>query len=466
VARVVIKDVDLDFPIYGTQHLSLRHAIYRRATGGVIEHSSAGGDRVVVRALQGISMELKEGDRLGLVGHNGAGKSTLLKAIAGIYEPIRGSILIDGTVTPLFDMMPGLDVEDTGYENIFTSGLLLGMSRQFIESKIPEIEEFCELGEYLSLPVRTYSTGMMTRLGFALVTALDPDVLLMDEGFGAADLRFAERSAERMEKFIGRSRIMILASHSDSMIASICNKAAWLNGGQLVEVGPVDEIFEKYHESVHRERSSKIKSTPAEGAMLLEEESQAAPQLLRPIYSEGSIRDVGIEDRLSRTTGELIFTRLVARDPDGCTRWNYRHGDTVVFHLEYEAVRPVPDLILLLRLLAGDESTGAEMQVVSSVCDVVSVERIGAGQQGTIDITIRNLPFLSGKLFVYGWLGRCDRSRSYDVVDQNVALPQLEVELDCAPSFGASLIPLDFSITKSEPQQLNSAPAAARSEMS
>jgi ABC-type polysaccharide/polyol phosphate transport system ATPase subunit len=465
VARVVIKDVDLDFPIYGTQHLSLRHAIYRRATGGVIEHSSAGGDRVVVRALHGISMELKEGDRLGLVGHNGAGKSTLLKAIAGIYEPIRGSILIDGTVTPLFDMMPGLDVEDSGYENIFTSGLLLGMSRQFIESKIPEIEEFCELGEYLSLPVRTYSTGMMTRLGFALVTALDPDVLLMDEGFGAADLRFAERSAERMEKFIGRSRIMILASHSDSMIASICNKAAWLNGGQLVEVGPVDEIFEKYHESVHRERASKVSPAVSAEAML-ESEVEAAPQFLKPIYSEESIRDVGIEDRRSRATGELIFTRLVARDADGYTRWNYLRGDTVVFHLEYEAVTPVPDLILLLRLLVGGEGPGAEMQIVSSIQEVISVRWIKAGQRGTIDITIRNLPFLSGKLFVYGWLGRCDQSRSYDVVDQNVALPQLEVELDSAPSFGAGLIPLDFSITKSEPQQLNSAPAAARSEMS
>jgi ABC-type polysaccharide/polyol phosphate transport system ATPase subunit len=452
MVRVVIKDVDLDFPIYGTQHLSLRHAIYRRATGGVIECNPGGGDRVVVRALHGISLELKEGDRLGLVGHNGAGKSTLLKAIAGIYEPIRGSILVEGKVTPLFDMMPGLDVEDSGYENIFTSGLLLGMSRQFIESKIPEIEEFCELGEYLSLPVRTYSAGMMTRLGFALVTALDPDVLLMDEGFGAADLRFAERSAKRMDQFIGRSRIMVLASHSDSMIASICNKAAWLNGGQLVEVGPVHEIFEKYHESVRRERSSKISSAIPDGPSQLVK--------IKPIYGEDSIRNVGIEDRRSRTTGELIFTRLVARDPDGYVRWKYRRGDTVVFRLEYEALSPVPDLVLLLRLLVGDESNGAELQTASNIHEVVSTERIKAGQRGMIDITIKNLPFLSAKLFVYGWLGRCDRSRCYDVVDQNVALPQLEIEPDSEPAFGGSLIRLDFSITKSEPQWSKSVAAA------
>jgi ABC-type polysaccharide/polyol phosphate transport system ATPase subunit len=464
VARVVIKDVDLDFPIYGTQHLSLRHALYQRATGGVIERNpTGGGDRVVVRALRGISMELKEGDRLGLVGHNGAGKSTLLKAIAGIYEPVQGSILIEGTVTPLFDMMPGLDVEDSGYENIFTSGLLLGMSRQFIESKIPEIEEFCELGEYLSLPVRTYSTGMMTRLGFALVTALDPDVLLMDEGFGAADLRFAERSAERMDKFIGRSRIMVLASHSDSMIASICNKAAWLNGGQLVEIGPVDEIFEKYHESVHRERSSKISSAIPHGTM---PEFQDAPQLLQPIYSEESIRDVGTEDRRSRATGELIFTRLVALAPDGCTCWNYRRGETVVFHLEYEAVRSVPDLILLLRLLVGDEGAGADMQIVSNIYEVLSSERIEAGRRGTVDITIKNLPFQSAKFSVYGWMGRRDHSRCYDVVDQNVALPALRVEPSSDAGLAVSLIPLEVLITKSEIQQSKIAPVAARSEIS
>jgi ABC-type polysaccharide/polyol phosphate transport system ATPase subunit len=461
MVRVVIKDVDLDFPIYGTQHQSLRHAIYRRATGGVIERRRDGGDRVVVRALHGISLELKEGDRLGLIGHNGAGKSTLLKAIAGIYEPIRGSILIQGKVTPLFEMMPGLDVEDTGYENIFTSGLLLGMSRQFIESKIPEIEEFCELGEYLNLPVRTYSAGMMTRLGFALVTSLDPDVLLMDEGFGAADLRFAERSAKRMDQFIGRSRIMVLASHSDSMIASICNKAAWLNEGKLVEVGPVDDIFGRYHESVHRERSAKSSSPSPNGAML-SEELRAAPQFLKPIYSEASIRDVGIEDRRSRTTGELIFTRLVARGPDGHQRWNYRRGDTVVFHVEYEARSSVPDLVLFLRFLVGD--TDAQLQIASSIHEIVSAERIQAGQRGTIDITIKNLPFLSAKLFIYGWLGRCNRSRCYDVIDQNVALPQLEIEPDPELAFGGTLIPLDFSIAKSEPQRSKSMAAAAGPE--
>jgi ABC-type polysaccharide/polyol phosphate transport system ATPase subunit len=250
MAKVVLENVRVDFTIYGAQR-SLRNAIVRRATGGMILREGRHNERVVVRALSDVSLRLAEGDRLGLVGHNGSGKSTLLKVIAGIYEPIVGTRMVEGRVTPLFDMMPGLDVDDTGYENILTSGLLLGMSRDEVQSKIPQIEEFCELGEYLSLPVRTYSAGMTARLGFALVTALEPGVLLIDEGFGAGDLRFVEKASQRMDEFIGRSRIMVLASHSNEMIKSMCNKAALMQEGGLVAVGPVDEIYERYEAMVH-----------------------------------------------------------------------------------------------------------------------------------------------------------------------------------------------------------------------
>ena len=173
MAAMVLENVGVDFPIYGTQR-NLRTALFQRATGGLIQREGKNHERVVVKALVDVSMKLEEGDRLALIGHNGSGKSTLLKVMAGIYEPIAGRVLAEGRVTPLFDMMPGLDIEDNAYENIFTAGLLIGMSRKEIERKIPQIEEFSELGEYLSLPVRTYSSGMVTRLGFALSTALDP----------------------------------------------------------------------------------------------------------------------------------------------------------------------------------------------------------------------------------------------------------------------------------------------------
>jgi ABC-type polysaccharide/polyol phosphate transport system ATPase subunit len=250
MARVVLENVRVDFPIYAAQR-SLRSAVLNRATGGLIQRRGKQQDRVVVEALAGVSMTFEEGDRIGLIGHNGSGKSTLLKVLAGIYEPIGGRLLVEGRVTPLFDMMPGLDPEDSGYENIITCGLLLGLSRYEIDSKIPDIEEFCELGEYLALPVRTYSTGMMMRLGFALVTAIDPGVLLMDEGIGAGDARFAERAEKRLDDFVGRSRILVLASHNHAMVQSMCNKAALLQSGSLVVFGPVDEVFDQYNSIIH-----------------------------------------------------------------------------------------------------------------------------------------------------------------------------------------------------------------------
>jgi ABC-type polysaccharide/polyol phosphate transport system ATPase subunit len=250
MVKVVLENVCIDFPIYAMQQY-LRKVLVDRATGSLIQRQGKKQDRVVVKALSKVSMTLEDGDRVGLIGHNGSGKSTLLKVLAGIYEPIAGRLMIDGRVTPLFDLMPGLDMEDNGYENIITSGLLLGLSRAEIERKIPNIEEFSELGEYLSLPVRTYSTGMMTRLGFALVTALDPDVLLMDEGIGAGDVRFAERAQERLNEFVGRSRIVVVASHSPALITSICNKAALLQGGHLVAFGSVTDVFAQYDILMH-----------------------------------------------------------------------------------------------------------------------------------------------------------------------------------------------------------------------
>lgn len=243
MASVEVENVRVDFPVYGAQR-SFRKVLFERATGGLVERDKS--DRVVVRALKNVSLSLRDGDRLGLVGHNGSGKSTLLRALAGIYEPIEGRILVDGKLTPLFDTLPGLDIEDTGYQNIITAGMVFGMSRQRIEEIIPDVERFSELGEYLGLPVRTYSLGMMTRLGFALATAIEPGILLMDEGIGAGDARFAERAEKRLKEFIDKSSIIVLASHSNALIKSICNKAALMQGGSIVSVGPVDDILRQY----------------------------------------------------------------------------------------------------------------------------------------------------------------------------------------------------------------------------
>lgn len=250
MATIVLDNVSVDFPIYGS-HRSFRKVLFEKATGGFILHEKEHPDRVTVNALSDISFELSHGDRLGLVGHNGAGKSTLLKVIAGVYEPTRGRVLAEGRITPLFDAMPGLDPEDTGYENIVTAGMLFGMTREEIFAKISEIEEFSELGEFLSLPVRTYSAGMQTRLGFAVASAIEPGILLIDEGIGAGDARFTARASKRLKEFIGRSQIMVLASHSDTLIRATCNKAALMQAGRILAVGGVEEVLAQYHGIVH-----------------------------------------------------------------------------------------------------------------------------------------------------------------------------------------------------------------------
>ena len=424
MARVLLQNVRVDFPIYGAQR-SLRTAIYQRATGGLIQREGKHQERVIVRALNDVSLQLEEGDRLGLIGHNGSGKSTLLKVLAGIYEPIAGKLLVDGRVTPLFDMMPGLDVEDTGYENIFTAGMLLGISRDKLEKMIPEIEEFCELGEYLTLPVRTYSAGMTMRLGFAIVTALDPGILLMDEGFGTGDLRFTERAAERMNDFVGRSRIIVLASHSNSMIQSMCNKAALMQEGRILTICPVDQVLEEYQELVHK---LTLQAAAAPIAQEPEAEPDPAPALEeRSVYSEDSIRDVGVADRRARSNGAVLITRMIARDASNNSRWTYSPVETVIFRAEYEVLDPVPDLVFYFRL-SVDGPAGSGPTIVTDVCEILSSEPLDRGHVGAIELTFPDLKLMPNRLQLYVWLGRVDYSRPYDVIDENVGLPALVVK--------------------------------------
>jgi ABC-type polysaccharide/polyol phosphate transport system ATPase subunit len=346
MAKIVLENVSVDFPIYGAQHRSLRSAILKQATGGLIRREGKSKERVVVRALNDVSMTIDEGDRLGIIGHNGSGKSTLLKVLAGIYEPVTGSLLVNGRVTPLFDLMPGLDVEDTGYENIYTAGLLLGMSRDEVERHLPEIEEFCELGEYLSLPVRTYSAGMMTRLGFALVTALNPDVLLMDEGIGAGDLRFAERAAERMDQFIGRSRIMVLASHSDSMVKLICNKVALMLEGSVIAIGPVEEILEKYHLLVHGVPSATVVS----GATIEKVEEAKKPFVPAAITAGIANADFG-----QGSNQPSCFNAASLERHDGVKADRFDIGDLIHIRIRYTVKTPLYGLQLVVTIRQNGE---------------------------------------------------------------------------------------------------------------
>jgi ABC-2 type transport system ATP-binding protein/lipopolysaccharide transport system ATP-binding protein len=262
VASIVLEDVSVSFPIYGVQR-SFRKAMFERAVGGLIKQDARHRRRVVVDALHRVNLRIDHGDRVGLIGHNGAGKSTLLRVLAGIYRPDSGRVVIEGRVTPLFNTSPGLDVDSTGYENIVTCGMFLGMSRAEIDGKMQEIETVSELGEYLSLPMRAYSAGMIARFGFALATALDPEILLLDEVMGTGDARFAERAQRRLDAFIGRSKILVLAAHAESMIESLCTKAALLHQGRIVFYGPAEQAIAAYRRLVRGEPVEALAPQPA-----------------------------------------------------------------------------------------------------------------------------------------------------------------------------------------------------------
>jgi ABC-2 type transport system ATP-binding protein len=236
-------DAWVEFPIFDAKSRSLKKAFLGKAGGAIGRNSS---DVVVVEALREITLSLKEGDRVGLVGHNGAGKSTLLRLLSGIYEPSRGSAQIRGRVAPVFDLGVGMDPEISGYENIIIRGLFLGQTRKQMLAKVDEIAEFTELGEYLDMPLRTYSTGMRVRLAMGVVTSIDPEILLLDEGIGAVDAEFMKKARTRLQKLVARSGILVFASHSNEFLAQLCDTAMWIDHGRIRMHGGIEEVVRAY----------------------------------------------------------------------------------------------------------------------------------------------------------------------------------------------------------------------------
>ena len=233
MAYIRAQDLVIEFPIYQLAHLSFKQAVLHAATGGKIARDA--GNRVVVRALDHVSFDIQEGDRVGLVGHNGAGKTSLLRTLSGIYEPMEGRLEVRGRVATLLDFHFGIDPEATGYENILLRGIMLGLRPRDIKARMPEIAEFTELGDYLDMPVRTYSTGMQLRLAFATSTAVAPEILLMDEWLSVGDATFSEKASLRLHDLVKRTSIMVMASHSPKLIEAVCNRIFRMEHGRIVE---------------------------------------------------------------------------------------------------------------------------------------------------------------------------------------------------------------------------------------
>lgn len=228
------NNVTVEYPVYNSQSMSLRTKLVKISTGGRIDNGT--GNIKIVTALKNVSFKLNKGDSVGLIGHNGAGKSTLLRTMAGIYNPSIGNIKREGQIATVLELGAGMDIELSGYENIIRMGVLMGMSIKNIIAKTQDIKDFTQLGDFLHLPVRTYSAGMSTRLMFAVATSTQPDILLVDEVFGMGDEEFQIRAKERMETLIKTVGIFVFSSHNKELIKKYCNRIFQLQHGQLKEI--------------------------------------------------------------------------------------------------------------------------------------------------------------------------------------------------------------------------------------
>ncbi len=250
--RVIADRVNVEYPVFDASSQSLRHMLVlnhipRPATsvhvGGTLERTR---HRSFVRALKDVSFTIKDGDRVGLIGHNGSGKTTLLRTLAGIYEPATGTMDTFGRVMPLFNLTEGMAPDATGRELIMIRAVLLGLSEDEIADVTPEVIEFCQLGDYIDLPVRTYSTGMLVRLAFAITTAVSSEILLFDELIGAGDATFVDKAQTRLQKFVEQSSVMVVATHSADIMKKWCNRAMVFEHGSMLFDGPVDAALGEY----------------------------------------------------------------------------------------------------------------------------------------------------------------------------------------------------------------------------
>lgn len=244
MAHVQFIDVGVEIPVFNANSRSIKTRALQIATGKKLSAAQSG--HVVVRVLRDLNFTLSDGDRVGVVGHNGAGKSMLLRVLSGIYHPTHGRIISQGDVASLIDLSLGIDLEATGRENIFLRSALLGLSKKEVAVKLNEIVEFSELGNFIDMPMRTYSSGMHLRLAFSISTIIRPEILLMDEWLSVGDENFKNKAERRLAELVYTTKILVMASHSRDLILKTCNRVLWLEHGSIRMDGLPDAVCQAY----------------------------------------------------------------------------------------------------------------------------------------------------------------------------------------------------------------------------
>ncbi len=243
MARIELDHASLTFRVRPYKHVTLKEFLVTRLS--LRRHAIT-----EVKALQDLDLEINDGERLGVIGHNGAGKSTLLRLLAGVYPPTAGRRRVEGRISSLFEITLGFEPEANGWENIAFRGYLQGETPRSIQSKIKAIAEFSELGRFLDMPVRYYSTGMLVRLAFSIATAIEPEILLVDEVLSAGDMAFHQKARDRMHDMMAKARLMVVVSHDLVSLPELCDRGIWLDHGRIRSAGPIDKVIEAYTDYV------------------------------------------------------------------------------------------------------------------------------------------------------------------------------------------------------------------------
>lgn len=241
MSHIILKDVCLNYKV--KKDLKFKDLMLGNKSESKFSEMSGDG---IIRALNNISLEIKDGDRLAIIGPNGAGKSSLLKVMSEIYPISSGKLDVEGNIATMFEMATGFDMDASGWENIKLRGIMLGLTPQKIEEKVQEIAEFSELGEYLEIPVKYYSSGMFIRLAFSVSTSVNPDILLLDEVLAAGDAGFIEKANKRINEMMNTARILVFVTHSMDSAVKFCNKAILLKQGEILRFGTPKEVVDYY----------------------------------------------------------------------------------------------------------------------------------------------------------------------------------------------------------------------------
>ena len=403
-------------------------------------------------ALRNVSFRLEVGESLAIVGSNGAGKSTLLSLAAGLTPPDQGAVRVNGRIAALLELGSGFHRDLTGAENLVMNAALLGLSKRKTNDLFDRIVEFSGIGEFIDDPLRTYSAGMAMRLGFSLVTSLEPAILLMDEGIGTGDAHFVERAEQRLNELIGRSSIMVVASHSDKAIRTMCNKAVLMEAGRILAIGSVGEICEQYDALVRGGTKKVLGLSGVASALRGCPAEEDLP--VRPIYSEVSIRNVSLDDRLKRTSGAVRMTRAHARDENGNVRWTYAPGETAKFCFDYEVLEPTPDLAFLFQLnFTPNDPDNHSKQIAAEICEILSSDALDVGDTGTFELTLPRIILTPNSYRLHVCLIRADGRVFYDVIGANVDLPTLVITPSSAKWFRYGVVSLEYKLLKSSNQK-------------